>query len=325
MIKLVTLSNRYQIERRYISLGASRSGARINKVRFVVSHETANNNATAEDHYRYFNNHPGSVSAHTFIDDNTVLEIIPLWEKAWHVNANKPADNQMFGADANDAAIGVELCRTGDFNKAFDRYVWYHAYLCHKFALDPRKHIVAHSTLDPQRRTDPISWFRQNGVSWANFINHVADYYNRWHSVAGTSSSAPQATPAAAPAPEADSADGKLVRGERGPNVQLLNQMLKTLEYTTKSDDFFDQYTEAALKAFQKDHGLPQDAVYTTRVGEEMLKAIAAKQTAANIKPDPLPAKSPEMVRLAKLLDTTNPELIKKLRDEGYIVLDVPE
>jgi hypothetical protein len=37
---------------------------------------------------------------------------------------------------------------------------------------------------------------------------------------------------------------------------------------------------------------------------------------------DPLPIKAPEMVRLAKLLATTNPELIKQLKEQGYIILD---
>ncbi|AYA78102.1 hypothetical protein DOE78_23370 [Bacillus sp. Y1] len=121
----------------------------------------------------------------------------------------------------------------------------------------------------------------------------------------------------------ADSADGKLVRGERGPNVQALNQMLRTLEYTTKTDNLFDQYTEAALLAFQKDYGLTQDAVYTTAVGEVMLRAIAEKN--AKVEVDPLPVKSPEMVRLARLIDTKNPELMRKLKADGYIVIDVPE
>jgi N-acetylmuramoyl-L-alanine amidase len=317
MIKLATISNKYQIERRYIKTGNARSGQSINRVRFIVSHETSNNTATADNHFTHLNNNQPSGSAHTFIDHLKVLEVIPLTEKAWHVQYDKPLDNQLFGDDANDAAIGVELCRTGDFAKAYDRYVWYHAYLCKKFDLDPRKHIVSHRKLDPQRRSDPESWLNPNGVTWDNFINHVADYYNRWdinQTVTTTSTTS------------ADSADGKLVRGERGPNVQLLNQMLKTLEYTTKSDDFFDQYTEAALKVFQKVHGLPQDGVYTSAVGEVMLKAIANKQIKSNtIKVDPLPAKAPEMIRLAKLIDTTNPELMEKLKAEGYIVVDIPE
>ncbi|WP_235929795.1 hypothetical protein [Chengkuizengella marina] len=31
-------------------------------------------------------------------------------EKAWHVQYQKPLDNQLFGDDANDIAAGVELC-----------------------------------------------------------------------------------------------------------------------------------------------------------------------------------------------------------------------
>lgn len=174
------IKDKYQIERKYISFGDSRSGQKLNRVLFVVSHETANNTADADDHFRYFNRHPSSSSAHTFIDDNKILEIIPLDEKAWHVNYNKPADNRMFGDDANDAAIGVELCRTGNFKQAYDRYVWYHAYLCHKFNLIPEKHIVSHSVLDPQRRTDPESWLRPNGVTWDQFIKDVRNYYDKW-------------------------------------------------------------------------------------------------------------------------------------------------
>ncbi|MEH7438563.1 peptidoglycan-binding domain-containing protein [Neobacillus drentensis] len=117
-----------------------------------------------------------------------------------------------------------------------------------------------------------------------------------------------------------------MVRGEKGTNVQLLNQMLHTLEYTTKTDDLFDQYTEAALIAFQKDHGLPQDGIYTSAVGQEMLKAIAEKNNdKVTVEVDPLPAKAPEMVRLAKLIDTTNPELMNTLKEQGYIVIDLPK
>lgn len=178
---MTTLSNRYQIERKYICLGDARSGQPINKVRFIVAHETANPTADADAHFRYFNGQQPSASAHTFIDDNKVLEIVPLTEKAWHVQYDKPIDNQLFGDDANDCAIGVELCRTGDFKKAYDRYVWYNAYLCKHFGLDPRKHLVSHKKLDPQRRSDPDSWLNPNGVTWDNFIVHVTDYYNRWN------------------------------------------------------------------------------------------------------------------------------------------------
>ncbi|RFB17456.1 N-acetylmuramoyl-L-alanine amidase [Bacillus sp. HNG] len=170
----------YHITKDYIRKGNSRSGQRINKVRFIVSHDTGNPGSTAYNNQRYFNNSQPSASAHTFIDDKYILEIIPLTEKAWHVQYNKPRDNQLFGADANDAAIGVELCHGGkiNFNEAYKRYVWYHAYLCKKFNLQPQKHIVAHKTLDPQRRSDPESALNRYGVTWSKFINDVEKEFN---------------------------------------------------------------------------------------------------------------------------------------------------
>ncbi|WP_413467483.1 hypothetical protein [Metabacillus niabensis] len=61
---------------------------------------------------------------------STSKKIIPLDEKAWHVQYNKPYDNRLFGDDANDCdcAIGVELCYGGpiDFTEGYKRFVWYH-------------------------------------------------------------------------------------------------------------------------------------------------------------------------------------------------------
>jgi N-acetylmuramoyl-L-alanine amidase CwlA len=192
----MSIANKYQIEQKYIKKGNARPGTKLVGPKFIVSHETANNTADADNHFSYFNNSQPSASAHTFIDDNKILEIVPLNEKAWHVNYNKPKDNQMFGDDANDSAIGVELCRTGDFKEAYDRYVWYHAYLCRKFNLTPSTKIVQHSILDPQRRSDPESWLKPNGVSWKQFIKDVEEYYNQWEGkVAVKAPEKPKTTP----------------------------------------------------------------------------------------------------------------------------------
>lgn len=177
----MAVKNKYSIERNYINNQNARSRQKIDNIQFLVSHETANNTADADNHYSYFNNIDFSASAHTFIDDNKILEIIPLDEKAWHVNYGKKADNRIYGADANDAAIGTELCRTGVFEEAYDKYVWYHAYLCHKFGLNPQLDVVSHSRLDPERRSDPQSWLEPNGVSWDEFINDVQLYFNDWN------------------------------------------------------------------------------------------------------------------------------------------------
>lgn len=175
----MAIKSKYKVEQRYISNKKAR-GSQKNNVKFLVSHETANNNAGADDHYRYFQNITFSASAHTFIDDKKILEIIPINEKAWHVMYNQ--DKRVLGLGyANDNAIGIELCRPGNFKETYDRYVWYHAYLCKKFGLQPKKHIVSHKDLDPQRRSDPQSWLEPNGITWNQFINDIQNYFDQWN------------------------------------------------------------------------------------------------------------------------------------------------
>lgn len=183
------VKNKYKIERRYIENSLARSKQKSN-IKFLVAHETANNTANADNHYSYFNNITFSASAHTFIDDKKILEIIPLSEKAWHVQYAQ--DRKVLGLGAaNDNAVGSELCRPGNFAEAYDRYVWYHAYLCKKFGLQPRKHIVAHKELDPQRRSDPQSWLEPNGISWSQFIDDVQKYFDQWEGKAEATKPAP--------------------------------------------------------------------------------------------------------------------------------------
>lgn len=175
----MAIKNKYKVEQKYITNKLARGGSKLKELRYFVAHETANNSANADAHYKYFQNIKIQASAHTFVDDNKILEIIPIDEKAWHVKYNN--DKQTLGLGlANDYAIGTELCRTGSFKGAYDRYVWYHAYLCKKFGKQPKKHITAHKFEDPARRRDPQSWLEPNGVTWGKFISDVQKYYDNW-------------------------------------------------------------------------------------------------------------------------------------------------
>lgn len=185
--------SRFEIVRRYIPFSPNtRPGAKMPRVLFLVAHDTGNPGATAEQHWNYFGRvlpadyrrNPKTcrfASAHTFIDDTVILELIPTGtgtdapEKAWHVRYETPEDNRLFGNDANDTAIGTELCFGGriDFAKAYERYVWYHALLCDRYGFEPARHIVGHFRLDPGRKTDPQSALARYGVSFAQFLRDV--------------------------------------------------------------------------------------------------------------------------------------------------------
>ncbi|WP_127506996.1 peptidoglycan recognition protein family protein [Paenibacillus humicus] len=175
----------YPIERRYVAVRSNtRPGTRLitGCPAFLVAHDTGNPGAGADAHFRYFDTlRDRTASAHVFIDDKRILEIIPAGtgdqaaEKAWHVIRNVTTDNERFGYDANDAALGVELCYGGgiDFKAAYGRYVWYLSFCCRKWELDPSAHIVTHRQLDPMRKQDCEQSLAWGGKSFAELIADV--------------------------------------------------------------------------------------------------------------------------------------------------------
>jgi len=167
------------IQTKLIPIGTlRRSGLKNTGVKFIVCHDTGNDSSTAEGNVNYYINSANemSASAHAFVDDKGVIECIPLDEKAWHVRYGQPQDNELFGLDSNDAALGVELCYTtkGNFDskKAYENYVEYIVSLLKKYSLNETK-LVGHHRLDPGRRTDPINAFSKIGKTWEAFILDV--------------------------------------------------------------------------------------------------------------------------------------------------------
>jgi N-acetylmuramoyl-L-alanine amidase len=178
---------KYTIEPRYLT-GPSKRRPMIplGKVLFMVGHDTGNPGSTAAGNVSYYEDSRNvmSASAHTFISDTEIIECIPLLtgkpEKAWHVMYDQPIDNHLFGDDANDAAGGVELCHGGkiDLQEAYKRYVWYMAFACYRFGLDPATKIAGHYKLDPDRRTDPLGPLKQLGKTFEDFVQDVVAEYN---------------------------------------------------------------------------------------------------------------------------------------------------
>ncbi|MDU4696379.1 MAG: peptidoglycan recognition family protein [Paenibacillus sp.] len=177
---------KYTIERRYITKRPNtRPGTRLTSgtPAFFVSHDTGNPGATADNHFTYFNGLADrSASAQVFIDDTKILEIIPTGtgpdpaEKAWHVLYNVTTDNDRFGDDANDVALGIELCYGGKitFSEAYKRYVWYLAYCCERWGKNPSTHIPSHKQLDPARKADCEQALKAGGKTLKDLIYDVA-------------------------------------------------------------------------------------------------------------------------------------------------------
>lgn len=148
-------------------------------VKFIVAHDTGNLNSTALQNVDYYIKSANEVeaSAHTFIDDINIIECIPQSEKAYHVRRVVDTDNQIYGFDAIDYALGIELCFFDDVPRsklAYNNYVEYIKGLCIKYGLNSANSLVGHYKLDPTRRTDPINAFSKIGKTWENFLKDVS-------------------------------------------------------------------------------------------------------------------------------------------------------
>jgi N-acetylmuramoyl-L-alanine amidase CwlA len=317
---------------------STRPGIKLLRLQALVDHWTANFGATAQGHFKYFNDTLPSqndleravakkegreeriryASAHIFVDKDEAIELVPLDEVCFHANDRtlqlptlRASTPEYRGGNANLLTIGIEMCveKNGAIHPdTIERTRLVIKMLQDKFShlKDTKNRVVRH--YDVTGKPCPLP-FVEDEQKWNAFLYSVDQPVK----VAAKEVSSIK---------EEDSADGKLVRGEQGPNVKLLNNMLHTLEYTQKTDDLFDQYTEAALKAFQKDHNLKQDGIYTSSVGRVMVKAI---QDSDILQKSDIPEKSSDKYRLAKILDTGNKALIESLLKDGYKILDTPE
>src|SRR5690606_40527758 len=98
----------------------SRPQEKLKAVRKLVIHWTANYGATAQNHYKYFNNLKDRyASAHIFVDKNEAICIIPLNEVAYHANDGTYRGVPELKPNANYLSIGVEMCveKDGSFHK----------------------------------------------------------------------------------------------------------------------------------------------------------------------------------------------------------------
>jgi N-acetylmuramoyl-L-alanine amidase len=175
---------KYEIKADYIAKGKRRPGTFITP-KFGVLHDTGNPGSTAQNNRNYFNNTPNdptAASAHTFIDDGVIIESIPATtgkpERAHHVRYQMTQDNTLFGDDANDIGIGVELCFGGNINfeEAYKRYVWYCAYVSYKFGFSPTQWI-GHEKLDPGRKTDPTNALKRYGKTYAELLADIVNEF----------------------------------------------------------------------------------------------------------------------------------------------------
>lgn len=256
--------------------GFARSGKKLKGVRKIVMHYTANNGATAENHYRYFNNLKDRyASAHFFVDKVEALCIIPLNEIAYHANDVQQRVNGVayrgvaeLKPNANELSIGIEMCleKDGSFHPEMLKKAKAVALeLCKRFGLDPKTDIVRH--YDVTHKQCPAPWVKDAD----KFVDFKNDVYALLHPAKPVAPK-PVTKPAPKPVVKPVSNDLKYSRvlnqGDEGADVKALQTALNKLNFNCGTPDgAYGAKTKDAVARFQKVH-LPYD-----------VDGIAGKQT----------------------------------------------
>jgi N-acetylmuramoyl-L-alanine amidase len=158
----------------------SRPGTKINSVKGLIIHWTANPGGSDTAHKVFFDSADGGGSryagAHLFIDSDSSTQIIPFDEVAYHANEQKNRIGKL-GGNANLTTIGIEMCVEKDgtiHSETVKRTIQLVAHLCQFYKLGVND-IYRH--YDVTGKNCPRPWV-EDPSQFAQFKNEVNKILN---------------------------------------------------------------------------------------------------------------------------------------------------
>ncbi|WP_278973173.1 N-acetylmuramoyl-L-alanine amidase family protein [Peptostreptococcus anaerobius] len=140
-------------------------------IKFIVIHYTGNDSkgANAMAHYRYLQSATRYGSAHYFVDDHEIIQVIGDSQVAWAVGDNQGHGTALNGG-TNQNSISIEMCvnSDGEFNKTL-----YHTIELTKelLRLYPQARVCRH--YDVSRKSCPAMMAGANNPKWNNFLEEI--------------------------------------------------------------------------------------------------------------------------------------------------------
>ncbi|MGE5438054.1 MAG: N-acetylmuramoyl-L-alanine amidase [Syntrophothermus sp.] len=150
--------------------------------KFIVIHDTGNKQpgANAEMHYKYFNSGNKNASAHFFVDDKQILQLVAIQDKAWHVGDGKGK----YGIK-NSNSIGIEICvnKDGNYDLAVKNTIELVIYLMHVYNIQ-FNYVVRH--YDASRKNCPASMNKDSEwTGWIKFKEELKQSLNKYIKLQG--------------------------------------------------------------------------------------------------------------------------------------------
>lgn len=160
----------------------ARPQTKLISVKKIIIHWTANFGASADNHYRYFNNLTGRyASAHFFVDKNEKLCIVPINEVTYQANdVQRYVNGRVYRGvsallpNANLYALGIEMCVEKDgtiHSQTIANAVEVAVELCKRYNLDEND-IVRHYDVTAKSCPTP---FISNPARFTAFKKAVKD------------------------------------------------------------------------------------------------------------------------------------------------------
>ncbi len=134
-----------------------------NNPKYIVLHYTGNAKDTAYNNAKYFNGGNRNASAHYFVDDNNIYQVVEDNKGAWHVGNTKTEVN-------NKNSIGIEMCCSGNYQiseKTEANAIELVKHLMAKYNI-PIANVRTHAEVTKYGKTCP-NWNANNWQRWNNF------------------------------------------------------------------------------------------------------------------------------------------------------------
>ena len=144
--------------------------------KYIVIHYTGNKTDKATSNGNYFKNANRGDSAHYFVDDTTVVQVVSENDTAWAVGRNYGSNN-LFGKCTNSNSISIEMCSTNGriSNATYQNTVALVKSLMKKYNIDAA-HVVRHWDVCSKSCPGWTGWGANgtNASIWNQFKKDIA-------------------------------------------------------------------------------------------------------------------------------------------------------
>lgn len=143
------------------------------KNQYIVVHYTGNKTDSAANNQKYFRNGKRYASAHYFVDEKDVFQIVQDKDASWGVG-KKYADAPLWGVVKNSNSINIEMCsKDGRIPlETFNNTVELVKELMKKYSI-PASNVVRHYDVCGKRCPGWDGWLPGNEYLWNDFKNKL--------------------------------------------------------------------------------------------------------------------------------------------------------